>query len=81
MNSQKWSDAAVRENREAGLLFNHRGVLDYFAATFKSDWPTVVKDPGETNQNLSFARRSAHADSFGQWRDTTRRSELVRSAH
>lgn len=45
VSSQNWSDAAVSENREAGLLFNHKGIRDYFAAIFESDWATALKDP------------------------------------
>jgi phosphatidylserine/phosphatidylglycerophosphate/cardiolipin synthase-like enzyme len=46
VSSQNWSNAAVSENREAGLLFNHKGIRDYFAAIFESDWSSAMKDPG-----------------------------------
>jgi hypothetical protein len=45
-SSQNWSDAAVSENREAGLLFNHKGIRDYFAVICESDWSTAMKEPG-----------------------------------
>ena len=38
VSSQNWSDAAVTENREAGLLVEYPAVARYFAAIFESDW-------------------------------------------
>lgn len=45
VSSQDWSNEAVSENRETGLVFNHKGIRDYFAAIFESDWTTAMKDP------------------------------------
>lgn len=46
ISSQNWSNAAVSENREAGLLLDHKGIHDYFAKIFESDWSTAMKNPG-----------------------------------
>lgn len=46
ISSQNWSNAAVSENREAGLWLKHRGIASYFRKIFESDWKTAVKDPG-----------------------------------
>jgi phosphatidylserine/phosphatidylglycerophosphate/cardiolipin synthase-like enzyme len=41
VSSQNWSSAAVLENREAGLLFKHKGVAGYFTDIFEVDWSTA----------------------------------------
>jgi phosphatidylserine/phosphatidylglycerophosphate/cardiolipin synthase-like enzyme len=41
VSSQNWSDFAVSKNREAGLLFSHKGIAKYFTAIFESDWSTA----------------------------------------
>ncbi len=46
ISSQNWSNAAVSENREAGLWLEHRGIRDYFARIFEDDWSTAAKTPG-----------------------------------
>ncbi len=46
VGSQNWSNAAVSENREAGLWLRQRGIAAYLQAIFESDWRTAVKDPG-----------------------------------
>jgi phosphatidylserine/phosphatidylglycerophosphate/cardiolipin synthase-like enzyme len=43
VSSQNWSNAAVLENREAGLLMPYAQVARYFADIFESDWETAVK--------------------------------------
>jgi phosphatidylserine/phosphatidylglycerophosphate/cardiolipin synthase-like enzyme len=43
VSSQNWSKAAVLENREAGLLFDHTGVAGYFSDIFEVDWKTAQK--------------------------------------
>jgi phosphatidylserine/phosphatidylglycerophosphate/cardiolipin synthase-like enzyme len=43
VSSQNWSKAAVLENREAGLLFQHRGVAGYFTDIFEVDWKVGQK--------------------------------------
>jgi phosphatidylserine/phosphatidylglycerophosphate/cardiolipin synthase-like enzyme len=43
VSSQNWSDAAVSENREAGLLFENRKINGYFKKIFESDWSTAAK--------------------------------------
>jgi phosphatidylserine/phosphatidylglycerophosphate/cardiolipin synthase-like enzyme len=43
VSSQNWSNAAVRENREAGLLMPFAPVARYFADIFESDWETAIK--------------------------------------
>ena len=45
VSSQNWSNAAVTENREAGLWFRHRGLSAYLRQIFESDWRTAVRDP------------------------------------
>ena len=40
ISSQNWSNAAMSENREAGLLLEHKRSRDYFGAIFESDWST-----------------------------------------
>ena len=43
VSSQNWSNAAVSENREAGLLLKHKTINGYFKKIFESDWSTAVK--------------------------------------
>jgi phosphatidylserine/phosphatidylglycerophosphate/cardiolipin synthase-like enzyme len=43
VSSQNWSNAAVRENREAGLLIPYAPIARYFADIFESDWETAQK--------------------------------------
>lgn len=43
VSSQNWSNAAVLENREAGLLLPFPQVARYFADIFDSDWETANK--------------------------------------
>jgi phosphatidylserine/phosphatidylglycerophosphate/cardiolipin synthase-like enzyme len=43
ISSQNWSNAAVLENREAGLLLSYPEMARYYAAIFESDWRTAVK--------------------------------------
>jgi phosphatidylserine/phosphatidylglycerophosphate/cardiolipin synthase-like enzyme len=43
VSSQNWSNAALTENREAGLLFDHKGVVSYFTAIFETDWAVGQK--------------------------------------
>jgi phosphatidylserine/phosphatidylglycerophosphate/cardiolipin synthase-like enzyme len=46
VSSQNWSNAAVSENREAGLWLRHRGISAYLRSIFESDWKSAVRDPG-----------------------------------
>jgi phosphatidylserine/phosphatidylglycerophosphate/cardiolipin synthase-like enzyme len=43
VSSQNWSDAAVSENREAGLWLEHKGICQYFSAIFETDWKDAFK--------------------------------------
>ncbi|MBZ5534204.1 MAG: hypothetical protein LAO20_22490 [Acidobacteriia bacterium] len=43
VSSQNWSNAAINDNREAGLLFGHKGVATYFTNIFETDWSVGVK--------------------------------------
>jgi phosphatidylserine/phosphatidylglycerophosphate/cardiolipin synthase-like enzyme len=43
VSSQNWSNAAVLENREAGLLIRYPDLAEYFAAIFDSDWSTAAR--------------------------------------
>ena len=43
VSSQNWSRAAVLENREAGLLFKHKGTAKYFTKIFETDWKAARK--------------------------------------
>jgi len=43
VSSQNWSNAAVNDNREAGLLFEHKGVAAYFKRIFEVDWAVAQK--------------------------------------
>jgi phosphatidylserine/phosphatidylglycerophosphate/cardiolipin synthase-like enzyme len=43
VSSQNWSNAAVSENREAGLLLQHKTINGYFKKIFESDWSTASK--------------------------------------
>jgi phosphatidylserine/phosphatidylglycerophosphate/cardiolipin synthase-like enzyme len=43
ISSQNWSDAAVSENREAGLWLQHKGICQYFSAIFETDWKDAFK--------------------------------------
>lgn len=46
VSSQNWSNAAVTQNREAGLWLRHAGIARYFRGIFETDWDTAVTDPG-----------------------------------
>ena len=46
VSSQNWSNAAVTENREAGLWLRHRDISTYLRSIFESDWQSAVRDPG-----------------------------------
>ena len=46
VSSQNWSNAAVSENREAGLWLRHHDISAYLRSIFESDWKTAVQDPG-----------------------------------
>jgi phosphatidylserine/phosphatidylglycerophosphate/cardiolipin synthase-like enzyme len=43
VSSQNWSNAAVAENREAGLLLPMQAVASYFAGIFEADWSGAVE--------------------------------------
>lgn len=43
VSSQNWSNAAVLENREAGLLMRFPQIARYYAEIFESDWETAFK--------------------------------------
>jgi phosphatidylserine/phosphatidylglycerophosphate/cardiolipin synthase-like enzyme len=54
VSSQNWSNAAVLENREAGLLFKHKGVASYFTDIFDVDWSTAQQTlPVSIGSNLA----------------------------
>lgn len=52
VSSQNWSDAAVTENREAGLLFTHRGLANYYSQIFELDWSTAKKAFGPSGPEM-----------------------------
>jgi phosphatidylserine/phosphatidylglycerophosphate/cardiolipin synthase-like enzyme len=43
ISSQNWSNAAVSENREAGLLLTSKELARYYGAIFESDWSSGLK--------------------------------------
>jgi phosphatidylserine/phosphatidylglycerophosphate/cardiolipin synthase-like enzyme len=43
VSSQNWSNPAVLENREAGLLMRFPLIARYYAKIFESDWSTAIK--------------------------------------
>jgi phosphatidylserine/phosphatidylglycerophosphate/cardiolipin synthase-like enzyme len=45
VSSQNWSDSAVAENREAGLLIYNAPMTRYFANIFQMDWDTGMQSP------------------------------------
>jgi phosphatidylserine/phosphatidylglycerophosphate/cardiolipin synthase-like enzyme len=54
VSSQNWSNAAVTENREAGLWLEHAKIAGYFRKIFESDWSTAVRDPtGKTPETMT----------------------------
>ena len=68
MSSQNWSKAAVLDNREAGLLFQHKGVAAYFTDIFEADWAVGQK------------KLPAHIASGGATPEMLRRSGFVEVA-
>lgn len=58
ISSQNWSNAAVRENREAGLLIRFPRVAAYFAEIFESDWETAFKTLPKTAEPESVGLES-----------------------
>jgi phosphatidylserine/phosphatidylglycerophosphate/cardiolipin synthase-like enzyme len=43
ISSQNWSDTAVSQNREAGLILYYPDIAKYYAEIFESDWTTASK--------------------------------------
>lgn len=43
VSSQNWSDTAVLQNREAGLMFEYPDIAKYYAGIFEADWSTAKK--------------------------------------
>jgi phosphatidylserine/phosphatidylglycerophosphate/cardiolipin synthase-like enzyme len=41
ISSQNWSDTAVSQNREAGLLLENSELAEYYTSIFESDWETA----------------------------------------
>ena len=63
VSSQNWSRAAVQDNREVGLLFEHKGVASYFTDIFEADWdvgqkrlPAHIRSGAATTEMLSRGR-------------------------
>jgi phosphatidylserine/phosphatidylglycerophosphate/cardiolipin synthase-like enzyme len=44
VSSQNWSTAAVRENREAGLLIPYPPLAQYFTQIFDGDWQSALPE-------------------------------------
>lgn len=44
VSSQNWSDSAVSENREAGLLLDSASLARYYARMFTLDWGTALRN-------------------------------------
>jgi len=40
ISSQNWSDTAVSQNREAGLILYNKDIAGYYNAIFQTDWET-----------------------------------------
>jgi phosphatidylserine/phosphatidylglycerophosphate/cardiolipin synthase-like enzyme len=43
ISSQNWSNAAVTENREAGLLITSMQLAQYYASIFEADWADALQ--------------------------------------
>lgn len=43
ISSQNWSDTAVSQNREAGLILYYPEIASYYNDIFESDWSTALK--------------------------------------
>jgi phosphatidylserine/phosphatidylglycerophosphate/cardiolipin synthase-like enzyme len=43
VSSQNWSETAVAQNREAGLMIRYPELARYYAKIFESDWKTGLK--------------------------------------
>jgi phosphatidylserine/phosphatidylglycerophosphate/cardiolipin synthase-like enzyme len=43
VSSQNWSNAAVSENREAGIWLEHKAICTYFTDIFETDWKDGFK--------------------------------------
>jgi phosphatidylserine/phosphatidylglycerophosphate/cardiolipin synthase-like enzyme len=57
VSSQNWSDSAVAENREAGLLIYNAPMTRYFAGIFQMDWETGM-------QSLSASAAAGEEEAF-----------------
>jgi phosphatidylserine/phosphatidylglycerophosphate/cardiolipin synthase-like enzyme len=64
ISSQNWSNAAVRENREAGLLIRLPEMARYFASIFASDWEVAQKKLPAKAEPESVALEAVSADKF-----------------
>jgi len=57
VSSQNWSDTAVLENREAGLMFEYPEIAKYYAGIFETDWSTAKKTlPAGAPETVSESR-------------------------
>ena len=57
VSSQNWSDSAVAENREAGLILYSASLAKYFANIFQLDWDTGLQtlQPDQAETAFDFA--------------------------
>jgi phosphatidylserine/phosphatidylglycerophosphate/cardiolipin synthase-like enzyme len=58
VSSQNWSDSAVAENREAGLLIYNAPMTRYFAGIFQMDWETGSQALEAGGEEESFSMES-----------------------
>jgi len=57
VSSQNWSDTAVLQNREAGLMFEYPEIAKYYAGIFEADWSTAKKTlPAGAPETVSESR-------------------------
>lgn len=62
VSSQNWSDSAVSQNREAGLLMHYPDIAKYYSGIFETDWDTGLKNlaKGKKTEPEFFAESSAN---------------------
>jgi len=73
VSSQNWSDSAVAENREAGLILYSTPLAKYFTNIFQLDWDTGLQtlwpDQAEASFDFVAATEEMMAVSAGDYRE------------
>lgn len=62
ISSQNWSEPAVTQNREAGVLIEHPRIAGYFGRIFDEDWNNAFQSPGDAPETEVFVLENPTAE-------------------